>query len=88
MTPDPDVKERLLVEGVDEYLIMCSDGVWEFISDQEAVDIVSRFPVEQVWFLENTLVRDITPAVAGVQAESKCLFVFFLGCRLTRLWQN
>lgn len=48
VTAQPDVTERVIVEGIDECLIMCSDGVWEFISDQEAVDIVSRFTVEQV----------------------------------------
>ncbi|OEH73566.1 PP2C family protein [Cyclospora cayetanensis] len=43
----PDIMERAIVEGVDEYLIICSDGVWEFITDQEAVDIVSRYPADQ-----------------------------------------
>lgn len=46
--PHPDVMERMVVEGIDKYLILCSDGVWEFISEQEAVDIVSLFPPEQV----------------------------------------
>lgn len=48
VTAHPDIMERMVVEGIDKYLIMCSDGVWEFISDQEAVDIISRFPAEQV----------------------------------------
>lgn len=38
--PDPEVKTfDLTVE--DKFMIMASDGVWEFISSQEAVDIVN-----------------------------------------------
>ena len=38
----PEVSQLKLDESA-EYLILCSDGVWEFINDQEAVDIVSRY---------------------------------------------
>mmetsp|Transcript_10830 Transcript_10830/g.17639 ORF Transcript_10830/g.17639 Transcript_10830/m.17639 type:complete len:537 (+) Transcript_10830:188-1798(+) len=37
--PEPEVKIFDL-EPVDQFMIMASDGVWEFISSQEAVDIV------------------------------------------------
>lgn len=38
----PDVICRT-IESDWSFLLLCSDGVWEFISSQEAVDIVSRF---------------------------------------------
>ena len=37
--PEPEVK-TFEVEPQDRFIIMASDGVWEFISSQEAVDIV------------------------------------------------
>jgi len=38
---DPEVLE-FDVDPEDQFMIMASDGVWEFISSQEAVDIVNR----------------------------------------------
>jgi serine/threonine protein phosphatase PrpC len=38
--PEPDVTERSISAG-DKFMILASDGVWEFISSQEAVDIVN-----------------------------------------------
>jgi protein phosphatase 2C family protein 2/3 len=37
--PEPEVKIFEVTES-DQFMIMASDGVWEFISSQEAVDIV------------------------------------------------
>lgn len=39
MIPEPEVKIFDL-EINDSFMIMASDGVWEFISSQEAIDIV------------------------------------------------
>lgn len=39
VTAEPEVLV-FEVQPEDEYLIMASDGVWEFISSQEAVEIV------------------------------------------------
>merc|ERR1711916_92191 len=39
---EPEVKVFEIEDEVDEFLIMASDGVWEFIGSQEAVDIVSQ----------------------------------------------
>lgn len=39
--PDPEVK-TFEVEANDKFLIMASDGVWEFITSEEAVQIVNK----------------------------------------------
>ena len=38
----PEIKETFLGIGC-KFLIFASDGVWEFISSQEAVDIVGKY---------------------------------------------
>jgi len=43
----PDVT-RWKVEKDWRFLLVCSDGVWEFITSQEAVDIVSKFSPSEV----------------------------------------
>eukprot|EP00916_Digyalum_oweni_P012552 GHVL01020748.1.p1 GENE.GHVL01020748.1~~GHVL01020748.1.p1 ORF type:complete len:368 (+),score=55.11 GHVL01020748.1:100-1104(+) len=40
--PEPEVSECILSEESDIFVLLCSDGVWEFISSQEAVDMVAR----------------------------------------------
>ncbi|CBZ53718.1 hypothetical protein NCLIV_035000 [Neospora caninum Liverpool] len=45
---DPEVREYEILEGRDEFLLICSDGVWEFISSQEAVNMVGAFGRDQV----------------------------------------
>ncbi|CAG9313651.1 unnamed protein product [Blepharisma stoltei] len=40
--PDPQICEMEISINT-EYLIICSDGVWEFISDQEALETVASF---------------------------------------------
>ncbi len=39
---EPELTEVQLSHS-DQFLIWASDGVWEFITSQEAVDIVSQF---------------------------------------------
>lgn len=38
----PEVKEFEL-QSEDKFIIIASDGVWEYISDEEAVKIISRY---------------------------------------------
>jgi len=40
---EPELSERI-VNPLDHVLILCSDGVWDHITPQEAVDIVCQFP--------------------------------------------
>ena len=39
---EPEIKEFLFDEG-DKFMIIASDGIWEFISSQECVDIIKNF---------------------------------------------
>lgn len=47
VTSTPDVKV-LKVQKDWRFILLCSDGIWQFISSQEAVDIVGRFAVSDV----------------------------------------
>jgi len=38
---EPEIQEVELEEN-DDFLVICSDGIWEFITDQEAVDLVAK----------------------------------------------
>ena len=39
---EPEIKEFLFEEG-DKFMIIASDGIWEFISSQECVDIIKNY---------------------------------------------
>ena len=39
---EPEIKEFLFDEG-DKFMIIASDGIWEFISSQECVEIIDKF---------------------------------------------
>ncbi|KAI5066930.1 hypothetical protein GOP47_0017458 [Adiantum capillus-veneris] len=43
LSAEPSLQERKLFPE-DRFLIFASDGLWEHISDQEAVDIVQKYP--------------------------------------------
>ncbi|CBZ50621.1 putative protein phosphatase 2C [Neospora caninum Liverpool] len=47
VTPEPDVSDIDLLEDRDEVVIMCTDGVWEFMTPDEVVEIVSRYSIYQ-----------------------------------------
>lgn len=47
VTSTPDVS-YLKVQEDWRFVLICSDGIWEFITSQEAVDIVARFPQSDV----------------------------------------
>ncbi|KAJ1611176.1 PP2C like protein phosphatase [Cryptosporidium canis] len=40
--PEPDINTFQIQPEKDAFILICSDGVWEFISSQEAVDIVAE----------------------------------------------
>eukprot|EP00747_Dinoflagellata_sp_TGD_P220491 gnl/TRDRNA2_/TRDRNA2_92472_c0_seq1.p1 gnl/TRDRNA2_/TRDRNA2_92472_c0~~gnl/TRDRNA2_/TRDRNA2_92472_c0_seq1.p1 ORF type:complete len:391 (-),score=88.43 gnl/TRDRNA2_/TRDRNA2_92472_c0_seq1:35-1207(-) len=43
----PDVK-KVKVESDFRFVLVCTDGIWEFITSQEAVDIVAKFAPSEV----------------------------------------
>ena len=43
LSAKPSVHERLL-SSADRFLIFASDGLWDVMTDQEAVDIVQKGP--------------------------------------------
>lgn len=57
ITCEPEVK-KLEVQSDWRFLVLCSDGVWEFISSQEAVDIVARFPPAEAQKAAETLAKE------------------------------
>jgi len=46
ITATPEVQIRTLQPGVDEFLILATDGLWDMMSSQDAVDIVSAYLLE------------------------------------------
>ena len=44
---DPDIF-TFTVSSNDKYLLICSDGVWEFISSEQAVAIISSIPKQSL----------------------------------------
>eukprot|EP00929_Paragymnodinium_shiwhaense_P030344 TRINITY_DN1721_c0_g3_i1.p1 TRINITY_DN1721_c0_g3~~TRINITY_DN1721_c0_g3_i1.p1 ORF type:complete len:395 (+),score=88.49 TRINITY_DN1721_c0_g3_i1:180-1364(+) len=81
---EPEVSERI-IGAQDHVLLLCSDGVWEFISPQEAVEIVCEFDHTQAdkaanklakeawdrWIAEEggTVVDDITVVLVFLQQQ-------------------
>jgi len=77
---EPEVCE-LDLSAEDEFLILCSDGVWEFVKDEEAVELVGKYVQTQAkqaaeklaqlawtrWLKnEDEVVDDITVIVAYI----------------------
>ena len=42
ITSEPEIKEFTFEEG-DKFMIIASDGIWEFISSQECINIIKKF---------------------------------------------
>lgn len=43
---EPDVVELEVSENA-EFVLLCSDGIWEFVTNEEAVEVVGKFPRQQ-----------------------------------------
>jgi len=53
---EPDVSERRLTP-LDHVLLLCSDGVWEFITAQEAVELVCQFDASRAMIAAERLAK-------------------------------
>mmetsp|Transcript_17243 Transcript_17243/g.30238 ORF Transcript_17243/g.30238 Transcript_17243/m.30238 type:complete len:374 (+) Transcript_17243:83-1204(+) len=56
ITAEPEVSQRTLQES-DQVLLVCSDGVWEFIQPQQAVDIVVAYAPEKAMHAAEKLAK-------------------------------
>lgn len=57
ISAEPEIEERDL-QPEDKILLVCSDGVWEFIRPTEAVLIVNEFPPEKAMFGAERLAKE------------------------------
>ena len=64
--PEPDVIEHK-IRGGDKFMILASDGVWEFISSQEAIDIVN----DQIEFGSHAACEELIQVAAMRWAEEE-----------------
>lgn len=55
---EPDVCEHQIDQACDSFIILASDGMWEFISSEEAVEIVHRYGMEKVQEAADYLARE------------------------------
>lgn len=54
---EPEVS-AIRIEQNWQFLLLCSDGVWEFLSSQEAVDLVSKFSASKVQQAAEALAKE------------------------------
>lgn len=52
---DPDITTLRLDPAEDMFMLLCSDGVWEFLTSQKAVDICSKYQATQAMKAADTL---------------------------------
>ena len=75
--PNPQIIEYLISRKT-KYMIICSDGIWEFISNKEAMEIGNKYYLRndplglcheltnkstEIWMKEDTVIDDITAVV-------------------------
>jgi len=46
VTSEPEIS--VISDEAARFCLLASDGIWEFLSNQEAVDMVAKFPPDQV----------------------------------------
>mmetsp|Transcript_23644 Transcript_23644/g.37207 ORF Transcript_23644/g.37207 Transcript_23644/m.37207 type:complete len:337 (-) Transcript_23644:166-1176(-) len=75
VTCKPEILEHDMKEGEDQFIILGSDGIWEFIENQDAVDIVAEsktakeaaqalvLEATRRWQKEEEVIDDITATV-------------------------
>lgn len=76
VSSEPEIFERTIDPAKDHFIIMATDGLWEFVSDQEAIDLAAskKDPQQAVealireandrWMREEQVIDDTTVCVA------------------------
>mmetsp|Transcript_51022 Transcript_51022/g.143413 ORF Transcript_51022/g.143413 Transcript_51022/m.143413 type:complete len:95 (-) Transcript_51022:204-488(-) len=57
ITCEPEVCERQLAPE-DTHILLCSDGVWEFITATQAVNVISEFPAPKAMTAAERLAKE------------------------------
>ncbi|EEQ99950.1 PP2C, putative, partial [Perkinsus marinus ATCC 50983] len=88
ITYEPEIRIRKIDRARDRFVVLCSDGVWEFITSQMAVELINRYTPGEVqtaaealaqeawkrWIQEEgNVVDDITVVVAWLGDDDESL---------------
>ncbi|KAK8968645.1 putative protein phosphatase 2C 59 [Platanthera guangdongensis] len=73
---DPEIQEEV-VDGSLEFLILASDGLWDVVSNEEAVALVK--PIDDPELAAKKLLQEAS--LKGSADNITCIIVRFLGCR-------
>jgi len=57
VSAEPDVS-KFEITPDHRFILLCSDGVWEFIKSQEAVDLVKDYPIDQAMQAAEALAQE------------------------------
>lgn len=78
MSSEPEFTERDLDPAVDKCVVVATDGLWEFVTNQETIDIVTRVntpdnvvkelvnEARQRWLEEEQVIDDTTVITASL----------------------
>jgi len=58
MSAEPEIKSVQLETGKEQILLVCSDGVWEFITAQEAIQLVGKYDSDKAPLAADTLAKE------------------------------
>jgi len=80
---EPGISSMKLDPAVDSFMLLCSDGVWEFLSSQKAVDICAKYPASQAMKAAESLSKAAwdawVNAMSGAVVDDITALVIFLG---------
>merc|ERR1712032_867261 len=58
ITAEPEINEKKLDLSIDKVLLLCSDGIWEFIQPTEAVQLVMGYPPAKAMVAAERLAKE------------------------------